>query len=146
MNSKRGSAMAQQVGELMAQPVTVPADSTLREAAQLMRDADIGDVIVVDGNRPSGVVTDRDIVVRGLAEGHSPDDTTVGEIATRDLAAVAPGDPVSRAVQLMRETAVRRLPVVEGEQLVGVISLGDLAIERDEDSALADISAAEPNT
>jgi len=138
--------MAQQVRELMAEPVTVPADTTLTEAARLMRDADIGDVVIVDGGRPRGMVTDRDIVVRGIAEHRLPDDTTIGEICTSDLAIVAPDDPVERAAQLMRETAVRRLPVVEGEQLVGVVSLGDLAIERDEGSALAEISASDPNS
>jgi CBS domain-containing protein len=138
--------MTQQVRELMAEPVTVPADTTLTEAARLMRDADIGDVVIVDGDRPRGMVTDRDIVVRGIAEHHAPDDTTVAEICTSDLATVSPDDPVERAVQVMGETAVRRLPVVDGERLVGVISLGDLAIERDEDSTLAEISAADPNS
>jgi CBS domain-containing protein len=138
--------MTQQVRELMAEPATVPADTTLTEAARLMRDADIGDVIIVDGGQPRGMVTDRDIVVRGIAEHHSPDDTTVGEICTSELATVAPDDPIERAVRLMRETAVRRLPVVDGERLVGVVSLGDLAIERDEDSTLAEISAADPNS
>jgi CBS domain-containing protein len=138
--------MAQQVRELMTEPVTVPADTTLTEAARLMRDADIGDVVIVEDDRPRGMVTDRDIVVRGIAEHRSPDDTAVDEICTSDLATVAPHDPVERAVQLMRETAVRRLPVVEDQQLVGVVSLGDLAIERDEDSALAEISAADPNS
>jgi len=139
--------MNRQVKDLMAEPVTVPADTTLTEAARLMRDADIGDVIVAnEQGRPNGLVTDRDIVVRGIAEGHVPDDTTVGDICTRDLATVGPDDAVERAVELMREYAVRRLPVVDGDQLVGVISLGDLAIERDESSALADISAAEPNS
>ena len=138
--------MTRQVRDLMAEPVTVPFDTTLTEAARLMRDADIGDVIVAAQGRPNGLVTDRDIVVRGLAEGHQPNNTTVGEICTRDLATVSPEDPVERAVELMRQLAVRRLPVVEGDQLVGVVSLGDLAIERDQRSALADISAAEPNS
>jgi CBS domain-containing protein len=138
--------MAQRIGDLMAEPVTVPPDTTLREAARLMSDADVGDLILAEDGRPQGVVTDRDIVVRGLAEHESPDSTTVGEICTRDLVTVSPDDPVERAVQLMRETAVRRLPVVAADRIVGVISLGDLAIERAEDSALAEISAAEPNS
>jgi CBS domain-containing protein len=128
----------------MTEPVTVPADTTLTEAAQLMRDADIGDVIIVEDGQPRGMVTDRNTVVRAIAEHHSPDDTTVADIATRDLATVSPDDPVDRAVRLMRDTAVRHLPVVEDERLVGVVSLGDLAVERDEESALADISAADP--
>ena len=138
--------MARLVRELMAEPVTLPGDATLTEAARLMRDADIGDVIVADSGRPLGVVTDRDIVVRGIAEEHAPGDTTVADICTRDLATVSPDDPVEQAVRLMRQVAVRRLAVVEGDRLVGVISLGDVAIERDESSALADIIAADPNS
>src|SRR4051794_15734423 len=137
--------MAQRISDLMAEPVTVTPDTSLREAARLMRDADMGDVILAEDGRPRGVVTDRDIVVRGIAEHGSPDDTTVGEICTRDLVTVSPDDPVERAVRLMREMAVRRLPVVDGDRLVGVVSLGDLAIEGDQDSALAEISAADPN-
>ncbi len=138
--------MTRFVKDLMAEPVTVPVDTTLTEAARLMRDADIGDVIVATEGRPKGLVTDRDIVVRGLAEGHQPNNTTVGDICTRDLATVSPGEPIERAVELMRELAVRRLPVVEGDRVVGIVSLGDLAIERGEASALLDISAAEPNS
>jgi CBS domain-containing protein len=138
--------MAQQVKELMAEPVTVPGDATLTEAARLMRDADIGDVIVADGERAIGVVTDRDIVVRAVAEDHLPGDTTVADICTRDLLTVSPDDAVEEAARLMRQLAVRRLAVVDGERLVGVISLGDLAVERDESSALAEISAADPNS
>lgn len=73
-------------------------------------------------------------------------DTTVGDICTHDLVTVSPADDLARATQMMRQAAVRRLPVVEGERLIGVISLGDLAIERDEGSVLADISAADPNS
>jgi CBS domain-containing protein len=143
---ERRHDMAQRIGELMAEPVTVPPDMTLREAARLMRDADMGDVILAEGGRPIGMVTDRDIVVRGIAEHESPADTTVGDICTRDLATVSPDDSVETAVDLMRGASVRRLPVVQNELVVGVVSLGDLAIERDETSALADISAADPNS
>jgi CBS domain-containing protein len=139
--------MAQLVRELMAEPVvTVTADATLGEAARLMRDADIGDVIVVDKAKPMGVLTDRDIVVRGVADDRAPASVTVGEICTTDLVSIGPNDEISQAVALMRRAAVRRLPVTEGDQLVGVLSLGEVAIERDETSALADISAAEPNS
>jgi CBS domain-containing protein len=138
--------MAQQVKELMAEPMVVRPDTTLVEAARLMRDADIGDVIVADQDRPRGLVTDRDIVVRGIAERHSPGQTTVADICTRDLVTVGPDDRVEQAARLMRQTAVRRLPVVQDGRLVGVISLGDLAIDLDSDSVLAEISAAEPNS
>jgi CBS domain-containing protein len=139
--------MAQLVRELMAEPVvTVTADATLTEAARMMRDADIGDVIVVKKTKPVGVLTDRDIVVRGIAENRTPGTVTAGEICTTDVVSVAPDAEISQAIALMRRAAVRRLPVTEMGELVGVLSLGELAIERDETSVLADISSAEPNS
>ena len=139
--------MAQLVRELMAEPVvTVTADATLTEAARMMRDADIGDVIVVKKTKPVGMLTDRDIVVRGIAENRTPGTVTAGEICTTDVVSVAPDAEISQAIALMRRAAVRRLPVTEMGELVGVLSLGELAIERDETSVLADISSAEPNS
>jgi CBS domain-containing protein len=130
---------------MVPRPITVPADCSLTEAAQLMRDGDVGDVIVRDGPRIAGILTDRDIVIRAVAEDRAPADVTVGEICSSDLLTVGPEDAIERAVQLMREGAIRRLPVAEDGRVVGIVTLGDLAIERDEDTALADISAAEPN-
>ena len=119
----------------------------MREAAETMRAHDIGNVVVVDDNgKLSGILTDRDIVVRVVAEGRDPRATRVGDIASRELTAVSPDDPVDRAVQLMRDRAIRRLPAVEKDKVVGIVSIGDLALDRDPDSALADISAAPPNT
>jgi CBS domain-containing protein len=139
--------MAQLVRELMAEPVvTVTSDATLTDAARMMRDADIGDVIVVKKTKPVGVLTDRDIVVRGVAENRSPGTVTAGEVCSTDLVSVAPDAEISQAIALMRRAAVRRLPVTEMGELVGVLSLGELAIERDETSVLADISSAEPNS
>jgi CBS domain-containing protein len=139
--------MAQLVRELMAEPVvTVTADATLTDAARMMRDADIGDVIVVKKTKPVGVLTDRDIVVRSVAENRTPGTVTAGEICTTDVVSVAPDAEISEAIALMRRAAVRRLPVTEMGELVGVLSLGELAIERDETSVLADISSAEPNS
>jgi CBS domain-containing protein len=136
--------MAQTVADIMTDDdVLVPSTTTAGEAAQYMRDRDIGDVVVQDAPGVQGILTDRDIVVRAAAEGLSPDEVTVGEICTTDLATLRPDDPIDRAVQLMRERAVRRLPVAEEGLIIGVVSLGDLAIERDRGSALADISAAE---
>jgi CBS domain-containing protein len=128
-------------------PQALPASTTGREAAEAMRANDIGNVVVTDddGNL-AGILTDRDLVVRVIAEGRDPRATRIGDIASHDLAAVAPDDPVSRAVQIMREKAVRRLPVVENGKVVGIVSIGDLALDRDPGSALADISAAPPNS
>jgi CBS domain-containing protein len=137
--------MGQQVKEIMtAQPVTLGRDATIAEAAKLMRDRGIGDVIVVDGDDAEGIVTDRDIVIRGVAEGADPDATRLGQVVSADLASVAPDDPVERAIELVREKAIRRVAVLDGGKPVGIISIGDLAIERDPRSALADISEEPP--
>jgi CBS domain-containing protein len=133
--------MGQQVKEVMTTgPITLDRDASLAEAARLMRDRGIGDVIVVEGDDAEGIVTDRDIVIRGVAEGADPNTTRLGQVVSGDLTSVAPDDPVERAIELMREKAVRRLPVLEGGKPVGVVSLGDLAIHQDEGSVLADIS------
>lgn len=140
--------MADRIRDVMTpKPQTLPQETTVREAAEAMRSNDIGDVIVDDEKGGLvGIVTDRDIVVRVVAEGRDPRATRIGDIASRDLAAISPDELVSRAVQLMREKAIRRLPVVDKKKVVGIVSIGDLALERDPDSALADISAAPPNT
>lgn len=139
--------MAQQlVRDVMTSPVVgVAENASLVEAAQHMRASDIGDVLIVEGDRVLGIVTDRDIVVRALAENRDPAATTVGEIASRDPVVIEPDQPASDAVELMRQRALRRLPVCENGRLVGVVSLGNLATARDPESALADISAAPPD-
>ena len=140
--------MAERIRDVMTtNPETMPESTTVREAAETMRANDIGDVVVVDDNGTlSGILTDRDIVVRVVAEGRDPRATRIGDVASRDLTAVSPDDPVDRAVQLMRDKAIRRLPAVDKGKPVGIVSIGDLALDRDPGSALADISAAPPNT
>ncbi|MGW0601076.1 CBS domain-containing protein [Streptomyces sp. NPDC002776] len=138
--------MADFVRDVMtAGVVAVRPDASLAEAAQLMRDQDIGDVLVADGQRIVGVLTDRDITVRAVAEGVDPLTASVRSVCTPDPLVVAPQDPVAAAVALMRQHAVRRLPVVEDGLPVGVVSLGDLAEAQAPDSALADISRATPD-
>jgi CBS domain-containing protein len=137
--------MGQLLKEIMtAQPVTLRKDATITEAAKMMRDRGIGDVIVVDGEDAEGIVTDRDIVIRGVAEGADPDTTRLGQVVSGDLTSVAPDDPVERAIELVRGKAIRRVAVLDGGKPVGIISIGDLAIERDPRSALADISEEPP--
>jgi CBS domain-containing protein len=101
---------------------------------------------VEDDGQVRGIVTDRDIVVRAVADGRDPASTTLGEVGSTDVVALSPDDTVERAVEIMRQKAIRRVPVVEGGRAVGIVSIGDLAAERDPDSALADISSARPNT
>ena len=140
-------AQAESVSSVMTtHPVVLGAQSLLADAARAMRDSDIGEVIVVEGGNLFGIVTDRDIVVRGIASDKDPSTTRLDEICSRDLATVSSDTPVEDAVRIMRDKAIRRLPVVEAGKPVGVVSIGDLAVERDPTSALADISEAPPNT
>ncbi|MGW2371081.1 CBS domain-containing protein [Kitasatospora sp. NPDC001683] len=143
--------MSRKIKEIMTPaPVTVPRLASVRDAARWMRDTAIGDVLVSDDvsgdGRLLGLVTDRDLVVRVLAAGLDPDSTNVGDVCSSQLVSVAPDDDVGHAVDLMRRHALRRLPVLDDGRAVGVVSIGDLAMERDPDSALADISAADPNS
>ncbi|MGH2554154.1 MAG: CBS domain-containing protein [Actinomycetota bacterium] len=139
--------MGQSIKEVMTpEPVTLPVSAPLTEAARAMRESDIGDVIVIDDSgKALGLVTDRDIVIRALADGRDPEKTPVGDIASTDLVTLSSDSAVEDAISLMRGKAVRRIVVTEGDQPVGIVSIGDLAIERDADSALADISRAEPD-
>ncbi|SCL12903.1 CBS domain-containing protein [Micromonospora inyonensis] len=125
--------------------VTMDANDTLTAAAQEMRDSAIGDVVVTDGDDVVGIVTDRDIAVRGVAAQRDPDRTTLREISSTGLVTVSQYDDAVAAADLMRTYAVRRLPVMDDGRLVGLISIGDLAVEREPQSVLADISADDPN-
>lgn len=138
--------MATSVREVMhGDPVCVSSTTPIREAARMMRDQNIGDVLVVDGDRLRGIVTDRDIVVRGIAEGTDVERTPVQEVCSPQLVVVSPDEELDRAVALMREHAIRRLPVTQDDHPVGILSIGDLALEKDPQSALADISGMRPN-
>ena len=138
--------MKQNIGEVMTpNPKTLAQSATIMEAACAMRDNDIGDVVVLDNGRLCGILTDRDIVVRALAAGCDPNRTSVGEICSRALVTLAPDDSTGQAVRVMREHAIRRLPIEEGGRVVGIVTLGDVAVDADRRSALADISAAPPN-
>lgn len=131
---------------MTASPRTLDARATVQEAAQTMLEHDIGDVIVCDGENVCGIVTDRDITIRAVAPGKDPAATKLGDICSKELATLSPDDSVDDAVRLMRDKAIRRVPVVEGGKPVGVVSIGDLAIDLDRQSALADISTAPPNS
>ena len=137
----------QTISEVMTtDPLTVAESATVSEAARIMRDASIGDVLVTrpDGS-VCGIVTDRDLALNVVAEGADPGQMTVQDVCNHRIESVASGDPVDRAVGMMRDQAIRRLPVIDDGELVGIVSLGDLAMDRDPNSALADISEAAPN-
>lgn len=138
--------MAQHVREVMtASPMTVEFDTPVHVVARLMRDGNLGSVVVAEAGRVAGLVTDRDLVVRVVAAQDDAGNRPVREACSTDLVTVGPEDEVDEVIRLMRATAVRRVPVVEQGRAIGIVSLGDLAIERDPGSALGDISAAEPN-
>jgi CBS domain-containing protein len=127
-------------------PRTVDTDAGVVEAARAMLDENIGDVIVCEGETVRGILTDRDIAVRVVAQGRNPAETSVGDVCSGDLATVAPDDDLDDAVNLMQRHAVRRIPVLEDGRAVGILSLGDLAIERDSDAVLENISTAPANS
>ena len=138
--------MATTVRDVMTErPKTVEANETIVETARHMRDEDIGAVVVLKGSRVIGIVTDRDIVVRAVADGRFPGGATIGEIATGEPVTVGPEETLENAAALMREKAVRRLPVVENDQPVGIISIGDLAVNAEGSVPIEEISSAPPN-
>ncbi len=118
-------------------PRTVAPDDTIQNAARIMRDEDTGVVPVVENGRPIGVVTDRDIVVRAVADGGEMN-RTVREICTGAIVAATPDMSTREAAQLMSDHQVRRLPVVENERLVGIVSIGDLAVKEGKDGRTGD--------
>jgi CBS domain-containing protein len=113
-------------------PQTVESSSPASEAAKLMKEADAGMIPVVEGGRLVGTVTDRDIVVRLVAEGKDPQSTTVGEIASTDIVTIEADKDLDEGLRLMARHQVRRLPVVEEGRLVGVLAQADVAREADE--------------
>src|SRR6266508_1914142 len=112
-------------------PFTVEVTDTLQEAARVMRSRDVGDVLVTEGTRLHGSLTNRDIVVRAVATGRQPDRILVGDCCSQQLYTVGTSDTTDRAAEQMRRHALRRLPVLEDGQLVGVVTLGDLAMAED---------------
>ena len=117
-------------------PRCVSPDDSIQSAAQIMRDEDTGAVPVCDNGRAVGIVTDRDIVIRAIADGQP--NRSVRDIATRDVISVSPDMSTREAAELMAEHQVRRLPVVDGDRLVGIVSLGDLAVKEAKDSRVGD--------
>ena len=107
--------------------VTAATSATLREVGELMRDRNVGSVVIVDGDRPVGVVTDRDLALAVVADGVEPDDP-VGTHATRPLVTGQIEMDIEEAAALMVEHRIRRLPVIDGEYLAGIVTIDDLAV------------------
>lgn len=120
--------MGTSIKELMTRDVRAcEPNATVAEAAKVMAQEDVGPVPIVEDGRLVGIVTDRDIVVRVVAEGRDPNATRVKEIASTDLVTVSPDDDLDEALNLLAERQVRRLPVVEGDRLVGIVAQADIA-------------------
>jgi CBS domain-containing protein len=121
--------MAESIRDLMTtNPRSLESGSTVIEAARLMRDEDAGIIPVVEGEKLVGTVTDRDIAIRVVAEGKSPESVTVGEIASRELITIDPQQELDEALRLMARHQIRRLPVVEEDgRLVGIVAQADIA-------------------
>ena len=110
---------------------TATPDTTLEDIATMMREEDTGAIPVLDGDELVGIITDRDIVIRCIAEGKDPVETTVGDVLTEGLETIEPDADVQHAHSLMSRRQVRRLPVVDDGEFIGIISIGDIAVKSD---------------
>ena len=138
--------MGKKVRDVMTKnPVALSADSSVMDAAKAMSDHHIGTVVVMEMDRPSGIVTDRDITVRAVATGKDPSTTKLSDISSRTLAAVRPDQPVEDAATMMKSHDVKRVVVMSESKLEGIVSLADLARNNDDGDVEDDISRAEPN-
>jgi len=126
--------MTKSIREVMSSnPTSVDPSATVVEAAKLMRDEDVGSLPVVEDGRLTGVVTDRDIAVRAVAEGKDPQSTKVADVCSGDLVTIDPQQDLDEALRLMARHQVRRLPVVEEDgRLVGVVAQADVAQSGDD--------------
>lgn len=128
------------------QVVYLSTETPLDEAARVMKEADIGDVVVTEGATLAGMLTDRDIVVRAVAERLDPATTTIGAVVTREVVMIEQHCSTAEAAALMRERGVRRILVCDSERkLVGIVSLGDLAMQLDPGSTLGELSERSPS-
>ena len=125
-------------------PIGVDYRQSIGEAARTMRDWGVGAVLVVSDESLCGLVTDRDLVIRAVAEASAADEP-VGPLSSGNLVGVDANADADEAARLMREHAVRRLPVIEDGQVAGLVSLGDLALRDDPASVLAELSRATVN-
>lgn len=130
-------------------PQCVTEKDSIRDAARIMKDQDTGVVPVVDGRKIIGLITDRDIVVRGIAEGKNLENTRVNELMTKKVQSVREDTPINEVLRMMSTSEIRRVPVVNGnEELVGIVSIGDIAKTNRDDKVgrtLESISEAPPN-
>ena len=121
--------MLVKVKQIMTTDVsTVTPNDTVTKAASIMKQLNVGSVPVIDGSRVVGIVTDRDITLRGIAKGEDPNQK-ISEVMTSDVKYATPDMDVHAVADLMAENQVRRLPVIDNDKLVGIVAIGDLAVE-----------------
>ncbi|MFW5919066.1 MAG: CBS domain-containing protein [Halanaeroarchaeum sp.] len=124
--------------------VTADPESSVTDLARAMGDEDVGSIVIIDGDEPIGIVTDRDLAVRVLGEAIDPDDQTARDVMSEDLTTVEMGVGFYEAAELMADRGIRRLPVCEGDSLVGIITADDLTeLLADEEQHLAEIIRAQ---
>lgn len=131
---------------MSAAPVCMAPGESVSAAARAMKQHGIGTILVLTDGSLSGLVTDRDITVRVLAEDRDPQTTRVGDICSSELVVLDPDDDLVQAARLVRDRAVRRIPVLRDGTPVGVVSVGDLALEKDAMSVLSGVSCAPPKS
>jgi CBS domain-containing protein len=130
---RRGGTMAKSVRDAMTEdPRSIGASASVVDAARLMREEHIGSLPITDDETLVGMITDRDITTRVVAEGADPKMTSVGDVYSRDLISVEPDEDLEGALQLMARHQVRRLPVVENGRLVGIVAQADIALRENE--------------
>lgn len=136
-----------QIQDIMTRNIAaVNETAPAKDAARLMKDRHIGDVLVThsDGSL-CGILTDRDLALRVVAAGKDPAKTPVGKLCTQNPVTLRPTDDIDKAIETMRSRAIRRVPVMDNGKAVGIVSLGDLAANRDPKSVLGQVSKAAPN-
>ncbi|MFW5998734.1 MAG: CBS domain-containing protein [Bacillota bacterium] len=118
-----------QIKNIMTRDLTtINPDTTIKEAAKIMKDINVGSIPVTDGNKPVGIITDRDITIRNVAE-DKDENTPVKQIMTKNIITGSPDMSPDEAARIMSENQIRRLPIVENNELIGIVALGDLAVQ-----------------
>ena len=138
--------MAKSVRDAMTEnPRSIGASTSVVEAARLMREEDIGSLPITDDERLVGMITDRDITTRVVAEAADPTSMSVEDVYSRDLVSVEPDEDLDEALQLMARHQVRRLPVVENGRLVGIVAQADIALKDNDKTAQLVEAISEPS-
>jgi CBS domain-containing protein len=145
-DEKRRNTMAKSVRDTMtANPRSIKASASVVEAARLMREAHIGSLPITDDEQLVGMITDRDITTRVVAETADRMETSVGDVSSRDLVTVEPDTDLDEALQLMARHQVRRIPVVENGRLVGIVAQADVALSENEKTGKLVEAISEPS-